>query len=229
MRRFSCGRRGVGGVSLLSLVIGAVVALGTATPAGADPSSATVCTGGLAPGAYRSIVVPAGATCDLGVGPVTVTGGVQVGAGATFVLGFEHGPPTGTIGGGVTADDAAQVLVHNAAITGGVRIDGGSGAFASACAVPFGVCATDFEDNAISGGAVINNYDGFWLGFIRNTVKGTVKITNNNQSFDEIDLGSNTVNGSLFCSGNNPTENTGDSPGGPNTATGQNTCHVAGA
>ena len=206
MRRFS-GQPGVVGASVLSLVLATLVALGLATPAGAAPSSATVCTGALAPGAYRSLVVPAGATCDLGVGPVSVTGGVQVGAGATFVLGFEGGPPTGTIGGGVTADDAAQVLVHNAAITGGVRIDGGSGAFGPGCALPFGgVCATDLEDNAISGGAVINNYDGFFLGFIRNT-----------------------VNGSLFCSGNNPTENTGDSPGGPNTATGQNTCHVAGA
>jgi hypothetical protein len=56
-----------------------------------------------------------------------------------------------------------------------------------------------------------------------------VKITNNAQTFNEMDIGSNTVNGSLFCSGNNPTENTGHSPGGPNSATGQNTCREAGA
>jgi hypothetical protein len=143
------------------------------------------------------------------------------------MLGFEHGPPTGTIVGGISADDAAQVQVHDAVIKGGVRIDGGSGPFAVGCAEPFGVCATDFEDNHISGGAVIDSYDGFWLGFIRNTVHGTVKITNNSQTLDQIDIGSNTVNGSLFCSGNDPTENTGASPGGPNTATGQNTCHVA--
>jgi len=44
--------------------------------------------------------------------------------------------------------------------------------------------------------------------------------------FDEIDIGTNTVHGSLSCAGNNPLENTGGSPGPtPDTVTGRNTCN----
>jgi hypothetical protein len=71
----------------------------------------------------------------------------------------------------------------------------------------------------------INGYNGFWLGFIRDHVNGTVMLINNHQPLDEIDVGSNVVHGSLLCSGNVPTENTGPSAGGPSTVTGQDTCH----
>jgi hypothetical protein len=193
-------------------------------PASASAASATVCTGTLAPGTYHSIVVPAGQTCDLGVGPVHVLSGVQVGPGSTFSLGFELGPNTGTISGGVVAGNAAQVLVHNARINGGVSVQGGSGPFG--CAQPFApVCFTDFEDNTINGGATINGYNGFFLGFIRNHVNGAVTISHNVVP-DEIDIGTNSVQGSLTCAGNDPLENTGSSPGPtPNTVTGRNTCH----
>lgn len=184
----------------------------------------TVCDGSLPPGTYQSIVVSADDTCDLGVGPVTVHGGVRVEQGATFMLGYEGGPSTGTISGGVVADNAAQVQVHNAIINGGVTIEGGAGPFG--CAVPYGpLCFTDFEDNSINGAVTISGYNGFWLGFIRNHVSGTVTISNNNQQNDEIDIGSLVVHGSLMCSGNNPLENVGESPGGPSTVTGQDTCN----
>lgn len=200
----------------------AVGLLPTATVVAGSP--ATVCSGSLSPGTYSSIVVPAGQTCDAGVGPVTVLGGVSVGPGATFMLGFEGGPPTGMLGGGVTAVNAAQVQVHDARITDGVNVQGGAGPFG--CSAPFApLCFTDFEDDAINGGATINGYNGFWLGFIRNHVDGTTVISNNNQSQDQIDIGSNVVNGNLICSGNTPMENVGDSPGAPNTATGHDTCH----
>ncbi len=193
-------------------------------PASASAASATVCTGTLAPGTYHSIVVPAGQTCDLGVGPVDVLSGVQIDPGATFSLGFELGPDTGTISGGIAADDAAQVQVHNALINGGVSVQGGSGAFG--CTQPFApVCFTDFEDNTINGGATINGYNGFFLGFIRNHVNGAVTISDNVVP-DQIDIGTNQVHGSLTCAGNNPLENTGSSPGPtPDTVTGRNTCH----
>lgn len=193
-------------------------------PGSASAASATVCTGALPPGTYHSIVVPAGQTCDLGVGPVHVLSGVHVGPGATFMLGFEQGPATGTISGGVAADNAAQVQVHNARINGGVRVQGGSGPFG--CAQPFPpTCFTDFEDNAINGGATISGYNGFFLGFIRNHVNGAVTISHNTVP-DQIDIGANTVHGSLTCAGNNPLENTGSSPGpAPDTVTGRNTCH----
>jgi hypothetical protein len=92
------------------------------------------------------------------------------------------------------------------------------------------VCITLLQGNSINGGATINGYNGLFLGFIRNHVNGSVTISNNNQALDEIDIGSNVVNGSLTCAGNTPTENTGDSPGPtPDTVTGQNTCHEVAA
>lgn len=213
--------------ALIALALGALLLFLPSKVSAAGPQ-ATTCDGTLAPGTYQSIVVPAGATCDAGIGPITVRAGITVGAGGTFILGFEGGPATGTIGGGVRAQNAAQVLIHNAVIMGGVMVQGGAGAFG--CAEPYGgVCATDFEDNTISGGVTINGYDGFWLGFIRNTVNGTTTLTNNNQFMDEIDIGSNTVNGNLNCSGNTPLENTGESPGVNNVATGHMTCNEAAA
>jgi hypothetical protein len=210
---------------VLPLGVGALLLLMLPASASAAPSSSTSCVGTLPPGTYHSLVVPAGQTCDLGVGPVRVLAGVRVGPGATFMLGFELGPATGTINGGLIADHAAQVQVHNARIAGGVRIRGGSGPFG--CAQPFGpVCFTDLEDNSISGGAIIDGYNGFFLGFIRNHVNGSVMISNNTQTLDQLDVGSNVIHGSLTCAGNNPTENTGDSPGPtPDTVTGRNTCH----
>jgi hypothetical protein len=209
----------------LPLSAGALLLFMLPTAASAASSAPTTCTGTLPPGTYHSLVVPAGQTCDLGVGPVRVLAGVRVGPGATFMLGFELGPATGTINGGLAADHAAQVQVHNARIAGGVRIRGGSGPLG--CAQPFGpVCFTDLEDNSISGGAIIDGYNGFFLGFIRNHVNGSVKITNNTQTMDQLDIGSNMIHGNLTCAGNNPTENTGDSPGpAPDTVTGRNTCH----
>lgn len=188
-------------------------------------SSTTSCTGSLPPGTYGMITVPAGATCDLGAGPVIVLGGVRVSPGASFLLGVEYtGPASGTINGGIVANGAAQVVVYNALIHGAVSVQGGAGPFGCAGPVP-GLCYTDLSDDTITGGVTVNGYDGIWLGFIRDHVNGTVMLTNNVQSFDEIDVGSNVVNGSLLCSGNVPLENTGVSPGGPSTVTGQDTCN----
>ena len=54
-------------------------------------------------------------------------------------------------------------------------------------------------------------FDGLWLVFSRNHVNGTVSITSDTL-VDQIHIGSNVVHGSLFCAGNDPTENTGGSP-----------------
>ena len=158
---------------------------------------------------------------------MTVLGGVRVGSGATFMLGFEGGPDTGTIGGGLVAAAAAQVQVHDADIKGGVSIRGGAGPFG--CSAPFApLCFTDLEDDSINGGSIVTGYDGFWLGFIRNHVNGTAVITNHTLVLDQIDIGSNVVNGNLVCAGNKPLENTGASPGpGPNVVTGRDSCHPA--
>ncbi len=223
--------RGVlgGGLALVMMLAMVVV-----VAPGARAGGPTVCVGTLPPGTYQSIVVPAGQTCDLGVGPVTVYAGVMVGTGATFMLGFdtlEGGPATGTISGGIRADNAAQVQVHGAQINGGVSVEGGAGPFASGCPVfqtPFGllpICFTLFEGNSINGAVTISGYNGVFLGYFRNHDNGTVTISNNDQHFDQIDIGSNVVLGSLICFGNTPTENTGESPGGPSSVTGLDTCH----
>ena len=194
----------------------------------------TVCDGFLPPGTYHAIVVPDGDTCLLGVilsppqvvGQVTVNGGIFIGTGATFYMGYEGGPSTGTINGGITADNAGRVFIHNANINGGVTIQGGIGPFSSTCTYSFvsNACSDDFEDNTINGMVTINGYNGFFLGFMRNHDSGTVTISGNTL-VDQIDIGSLIVHGNLICSGNTPTENMGGSPGLPSTVTGQDTCN----
>src|SRR5438067_13812385 len=88
-------------------LMGALIAVGV--PATVGASSSTECAGPLAPGTYRAVVVPDGAFC-FGDGPVTIRGGLSIGAGATFQLGSDEGSAaTGSIGGGRRATHAAAV------------------------------------------------------------------------------------------------------------------------
>jgi hypothetical protein len=67
-----------------------------------------------------------------------------------------------------------------------------------------------------------------WFGFIRNQDHGSVSVTNN--AFldpDATEIVTNTVHGSLACSGNTPPAQLGDSGGLPNTVTGQKTGECA--
>jgi hypothetical protein len=179
---------------------------------------ATECTDVLAPGTYQRVLVPAGAVC-MSEGPIRIRAGLWVGSGATFVLGSEEsGWTTGTIGGGVHATDPASVQIHFATINGGIDIHGGSGPFGP----PFDVTWNAIEDNVIHGGVVIDGYDGFWFGFIRNHVDGTVKLRNNVlEDPDGNEYVTNTIHGSLQCSGNSPAPQVGDSEGLANAVTGR--------
>jgi len=191
----------------------------TALTGTAVASSTTSCTGTLSAGTYGRVVVPAGAVC-LSDGPVTVRGGVYIQAGATFVLGSEESTNTGTISGGVHATDAANVQIHFATINGGVDIHGGAGPFGP----PFDVTFNTIEDNRINGGATIEGYDGFWMGFIRNTVNGSVNLSDNVLvDPDGNEYVTNTIHGSLNCTGNSPAPQIGDSEGEPNNVTGAKT------
>lgn len=183
-------------------------------------SSSTTCTGTLAPGTYHRVVVPAGAVC-MNTGPVTIRGGLVIQSGATFVLGSEEIPvSTGTISGGVDATNAASVQIHFARINGGISIQGGSGPFGG----PFGVTFNAIEDNSINGGTVVEGYNGFWFGFIRNHVNGSVKLNNNILvDPDANEYVTNVINGSLSCQGNSPAAQIGDSGGSPNQVTGRKT------
>ena len=77
------------------------------------------------------------------------------------------------------------------------------------------------EDNVIRGGARIIGYSGFSLGFIRNTVYGTVKLNDNQMDDpDANEYVTNTIHGSLSCFGNSPAPQVGDSQGDLNHVTG---------
>jgi hypothetical protein len=202
----------------LITALSALVIAATSGIVPASASSATECTGFLAPGTYRQVVVPDGAVC-LSEGPVRIQAGLWIMPGATFVLGSEEsGWTTGTIGGGVHAVDPASVQIHFATINGGIDIRGGSGPFGG----PFDVTWNAIEDNVIHGGAKVVGYDGFWMGFIRNTVSGTVMMADNTLTDpDGNEYVTNTIHGSLSCWGNSPAPQIGDSQGSPNDVTGR--------
>jgi hypothetical protein len=201
-------------------------ALLVCTPGAAVAASTTTsCTGALAPGSYGKVVVPPGAAC-LSEGPVTVRGGLFIKSGATFVLGSEENPvDTGTISGGVHASNPASVQIHFTTINGGVDVHGGSGPFGG----PFDITWNAIEDNRINGGATVEGYDGFWFGFIRNHVNGSVNLNNNVLlDPDGNEYVTNTIRGGLNCSGNSPAPQVGDSEGIPNRVTGRKTGQCAG-
>jgi hypothetical protein len=208
-------------LSVGALTIGA--ALLVSLPATASPTT-TACTDVLTPGAYQKVVVPAGAVC-LSDGPVTIRSGLFIEPGATFVLGSEESPgSTGTISGGVHATDPASVQIHFATINGGVDVHGGSGPFGG----PFDITWNAIEDNQINGGATVEGYSGFWFGFIRNHVSGTVNLNNNVLlDPDGNEYVTNTIHGSLNCAGNSPAAQVGDSEGSPNQVTGVKTGQCA--
>ena len=164
--------------------------------------------------------MPAGATC-LSDGPVTIRNGLLIEPGATFVLGSEEAPGNnGTISGGVHATDAANVQLHFVTINGGVDISGGSGPFGG----PFDITWNTIEDSQINGGVTEHAYNGFWNGFIRNHVNGSVSLNDNVLvDPDGNEFVTNTIQGSLNCRGNSPAPQVGDSGGAPNQVTGAKT------
>jgi hypothetical protein len=202
----------------------ALAALASTVPAGAAGRT-TSCAGLLAPGTYQRVVVPEGAAC-FSEGPVTIRAGVWVRPGATFVLGSEENPVhTGTISGGVHATNAASVQIHFSRINGGISIHGGSGPFGP----PFDVTWNTIEDSIVNGSVTVAGYDGFWQGFFRNTVNGSVNWRNNTLvDLDGNEIQTNTIHGSLRCSGNDPAPQQGDSGGSPNAVSGVKTGQCAG-
>jgi hypothetical protein len=188
-------------------------------------SNTTTCTDTLASRSYQKVVVPDGAVCFAET-PVTIRGGLFIGSGATFVLGDEEHPgDNGTITGGVHAAGAASVQIHFMRIDGGVDIHGGAGPVGG----PFGITWNAIEDNVINGGATVEGYDGFWFGFIRNHVKGTVNLDDNVLvDPDGNEYVTNVIQGSLKCSGNSPAPQIGDSEGSSNQVSGAKTGQCAG-
>ena len=213
-------KRLVGLLAMATLTAAMVVAV----PVAANAASSTTCTGELAPGTYHTVIVPEGAVC-ISEGPVIIRGGLFIESGATFVLGSEENPvDTGTITGGVHATDPMSVQIHFTTINGGIEIHGGSGPFGG----PFDVTWNAIEDNVIHGGVIVDGYNGFWFGFIRNNVYGSVYLTNNVLTDpDGNEYVTNVIHGSLNCFGNSPAPQIGDSEGEPNVVTGEKTGQCA--
>jgi hypothetical protein len=213
-------------ISLL-LCLGALVAsVFVVVPALAAPSgTSTTCNGTLAPGTYQRVVVPQDGVC-LSDGPVTIRGGLFVQQGGTLVLGNEQNPVhTATISGGVHAWNAMNVQIHFSTINGGIDIHGGSGPFGG----PFDVTWNTIEDSTVNGGYNEVGYDGFWNGFIRNNVHGSVNINGNTvMDADGNEIVTNTIHGNLNCQGNDPPPQVGDSGGSPNHVTGRETGQCVG-
>src|SRR5438876_9251242 len=185
----------------------------------------TTCNGTLAAGTYDRVVVPPDGVF-LSDGPVTIRAGLFVQQGGTLVFGSEENPVhTATIGGGVHASTAMNVQIHFSTINGGIDIHGGSGPFGG----PFDVTWNTIEDSTVNGGYTEAGYDGFWNGFIRNNVHGSVNLIGNTVADpDGNEVVTNTIHGNLNCQGNDPPPQVGDSEGSPNHVTGRETGQCVG-
>jgi hypothetical protein len=192
-----------------------------------------------------------------------VAGGIRVQNNAVLFLGDSNNrPDAGTgcptshdvVAGGIVGLDANSVVVHGTTINGGLSLTGGGGgnsynAFFCNDVQVGGVDAgfppfSDVEDSRINGGASLVGLNTCWMGFISNQVNGGVAINNNTLGDpDAIEVGLNTIHGSLACSGNLrdpnshiapddgtggiPTNSFDGSPPNPNTVTGQATGQCA--
>ena len=94
---------------------------------------------------------------------------------------------------------------------------------------PFDVTFNTVEDSTINGGYTESGYDGFWNGFFRNNVHGSVNFYNNVVlDPDGNEFQTNTIHGNLNCFGNDPAPQSGDSGGEPNHVTGRETGQCVG-
>jgi hypothetical protein len=207
-------------IAVLAAAAIGIIAIGAASASAATAGKAAkplTCDKRLRSGTYESITVPAGATCNGVKATVTVRSNVRVESGATFVLGNEKHAGGGTIRGSVRANDPASVQLHFAHVNGSVSIVGGNGFFSTV------------EDNVIGGSARIDGYTGFWLGFIRNTVRGSAYLNNNQMDDpDANEYVTNTIAGDLVCHNDSPAPQIGDSMGSPNKVGGRKVDQCAG-
>jgi hypothetical protein len=152
--------------------------------------------------------------------------------------------------GGLDASNATAVMVHGATIDGGLSVEGGGGyddCTTNLPGLPFPPFS-NVEDSVIHGGASFVGLTTCWMGVIRNEVSGGVTINGNTLGdTDAIEVGLNSIHGTLACSGNqldaavppdlNPADHAGngtpsnffDGVGpNPNTVTGHETGQCAG-
>jgi hypothetical protein len=195
-------------------------------PGAANAAKATTfCNGELPPGNYNRVEVNTNQVC-FADGGVHIRKGLVVHPGATFVFGNESSPQSGgIIDGGVYSDHGANVQIHFTTINGVVSLIGGSGPFYEFSPFCFGSdCITwqTIEDSTINGNVSIVEYNGFWHGFFRNQVHGSMLFSRNVvPDSDGNEIQSSAIGGNLRCAGNSPAPQQGDSGGSPNTVGGR--------
>jgi hypothetical protein len=216
--------------ALVTVAITATTAT-AAAPYGLCPASGTslsgvykhlTITGNAYVDAGNSLTVKGGLTIAPGAcleaffaSAVMIDGGVSVGQGGIFGLGY--GPGTYTVKGGVNADRPGSLYIGGATIDGGLVSNGGGDAGRN----------FPIKDNTINGGVSVRGWQGLWIGFLRNHVHGNMVIADNTAADPTTDPGSdstevadNVVSGNLICTGNTPAAELGDSGGGMNTVSG---------
>jgi hypothetical protein len=182
-----------------------------------------------------------------GTSGLTVQGSIYVNDGASLVLGCEPNyfpcsddpvsdegaPGPGTfsvrdvVWGDIIGSDSLGIVVHNSVILGSVDELGGGGGVN--CSTPAtGAFAelqspaySDFEDNSIGGSLTVAGLQTCWLGAERNDVQGSVTDTGNvfaDPGANEVLA--NVIQGSIYCSGNNPAVQFATSHSGPNQVNG---------
>lgn len=187
----------------------------------------------LAPGS--AVVAAFGLNDKTGTGSssLRVTGTVFVGDDAALIMGclptsspcFDDPDPNNptlashdVVGGGIIANSALGVIVHNTWIGGNVtQLGGGGGVNCN----PAGVFAlfgspvfSTYEDSTIRGSLIMANMKTCWMGTARAAISGDATYLNNNAADpDAIEIVSNNIHGDLACSGNSMVWDSGDLSG----------------
>lgn len=166
-------------------------------------------------------------------GDLHVTGNIAVGGGAGLILGCTpsegcSGSNDVSVGGNINADNAEFVIVHGATIGGNIVLNGGGGGVTCGpdslmgTAPAFGGPAfMNVEESTIGRNLVVSGVQSCWFGTFRDTVGGNEIVTGNQFADpDATEVASNTINGNLVCSGNDPAAQVGDSEGANNEVQG---------
>ncbi len=160
---------------------------------------------------------------------VKIYGNVYVGRNASFglgctVLGVGCAADThDLVTGSIYSNHGLNLLLDGNRINGSVIQKGGGPGVNCDVVQPLGRPANFVvKDNIINGRVDVDGWQGCWLGYIRNTTRGSVEFEHNQSADpDSTEIVSNRIWGSLDCSGNSPVTQFGDAGGTPNKVLGK--------
>ena len=173
----------------------------------------------------RSVITETGGTLVMGCSPVS------------FACLDDPNPmaPTLTradqVGADVVSQQALGILLHNDVVGGSVvQTLGGGGATGLQCGMAgifgsilaFTPIYSDYEDNAVRGGMLVEGVRSCYLGIFRNRTGGSMLVENNKMADpDAMEIvGNLRIGGSMVCTGNVPAVHFGDSGAAPNVVDG---------